>query len=313
LKPVVALPVVVAVGGLLAVQSRINSQLGSDLGQPWLASIISNGLGITITLTICLSRPRTWQRLRQVSSLGLPWWRYSGGAFGAMFVVGATLVVPHIGVALFTIGTVAGQTAGGLAVDRFGLGPGHRRQVTALRLTGGALAIVAVVIAQSGGAKSVSIPLIVAAAAIGLGGALQQAFNGTVQQQVGDAWVATAVNGIVGTIVLLVGYGLVAVFGHPGPHEWPGQWWLYLGGTIGVVVIFATVLAVRVLGVFRLVLALIAGQLAAAVVIDVVIPAQHGVVTPTVVAGVLLTFVAVSIAGRVPRARPAELPGTLEP
>jgi len=137
--------------------------------------------------------------------------------------------------------------------------------------------------------------------------------NSRLQQQVGDAWVATAVNGIVGTIVLLVGYGLVAVFGHPGPHEWPGQWWLYLGGTIGVVVIFATVLAVRVLGVFRLVLALIAGQLAAAVVIDLVVPAQHGVVTPTVMVGVLLTFVAVSVAGRVPRVRPAEVPGTLEP
>lgn len=313
MKPVVALPVVVVVGGLLAVQSRINAQLGSDLGQPWLASIISNGLGITITLTICACRPRSWQRLRRVTPLRLPWWRYSGGTFGATFVVGATLVVPHIGVALFTIGTVAGQTAGGLAVDRLGLGPGLARRVTGLRLAGGALAVVAVVIAQSGGTGSVSIPLIVAAAAIGLGGALQQAFNGTVQQEIGDAWVATAVNGIVGTVVLLVGYGLVAVFGHPGPHNWPTDWWLYLGGTIGVVVIFTTVLAVRVLGVFRLVLALIAGQLAAAVLIDLTLPAHHGVVTPTVGVGVLLTFIAVSIAGRVPRARPAELPGTLEP
>ena len=59
-------------------------------------------------------------------------------------------------------------------------------------------------------------------------------------------------------------------------------------------------LAVRVLGVLRLSLASIAGQLLAGVLLDVVAPTGDGLQPLTVVA-VVLTVGAVSLAGRTPR------------
>jgi transporter family-2 protein len=62
---------------------------------------------------------------------------------------------------------------------------------------------------------------------------------------------------------------------------------------------------VRILGVLRLGLATVAGQLVGAIVLDLVAPAQGHGVAPATVVGALLTFVAVGISGRAPRSASA--------
>src|ERR1700712_3269909 len=112
-------------GILVALQSRINGQLGSELGDGVLAALISFGSGFVIlAIASIFWRPGRVGIGRVVSAVrtrGIPWWFTVGGEAGAFFVVSQSLVVGLVGVALFTVGIVAGQTVSSLLVDRRGM------------------------------------------------------------------------------------------------------------------------------------------------------------------------------------------------
>jgi transporter family-2 protein len=74
-----------------------------------------------------------------------------GGLAGALTVATQGLAVAVIGVSLFTVGVVAGQTLNGLVLDRVGYGPAGVVAVTMPRIAGGALALIAVGISLQGG------------------------------------------------------------------------------------------------------------------------------------------------------------------
>ena len=74
-----------------------------------------------------------------------------------------------------------------------------------------------------------------------------------------------------------------------------GPWWMYLGGVFGLVFIVTGAWAVPRYGVLVFALVTIAGQLASALLLDVVAPVGDARTQWTLVAGVLLTFVAVSL------------------
>ena len=217
----------------------------------------------------------------------------------------AAYAAPRIGVALLTVAMVAGQTAGALLVDQIGLGPGGRHALTGPRLAGAGLCLAAVVLSVSDrGAGTEHLGLLVVMVAAGLLIALQQAVNGRVRRETGNAAVATLLNFLVGTTALLLAY---AAFSSRHVDHWPAvdQWWLYVGGTLGVTFIAMAAIVVRTLGVLRLGLATVAGQLVGAILLDAVVPAEgHGVTLATLL-GAVLTFVAVGISGRTPRAAAA--------
>ncbi len=54
-----------------------------------------------------------------------------------------------LGVALFTVATVTGQTLSGLLVDRMGIGPAGKRSITGIRVIGSILTVAAVAWAVS--------------------------------------------------------------------------------------------------------------------------------------------------------------------
>ncbi len=293
-----ALAIAAGGGGLLAGQSRLNAALGHDLGQPLLAAVISNSIGLTIGLiaTICSSRVRAG--VKRLRGSGLRWWECGGGLCGACIVAGATFVVPHLGVALFTVGLVAGQTTGGLACDKLGLAPGGRRAITAPRIAGALLAIAAVALSDLlGGDAQVSVPFLLLAAAIGVASAVQGALNGRMRQVTVDPLATVTVNGAVGTAGLLVVLAILAASTGLPIHHWPARPWEYLGGPMGVCIVFASVFTIRALGVLRLALTTIAGQLLTAVILDQVTPAHAGGISVGTALGVALTFIAVGVAG----------------
>ena len=67
----------------------------------------------------------------------------------SFLVLSQGLAAAALGVALFTVAVVAGQTISGLVLDRVGIGPGGRRPLTAARLVGALLALGAVTWAVS--------------------------------------------------------------------------------------------------------------------------------------------------------------------
>src|SRR5699024_1916719 len=50
-----------------------------------------------------------------------PWWMWTGGALGALYVTGVAYLSPMIGAAVTVIVIQVGLIAGSLAVDHFGL------------------------------------------------------------------------------------------------------------------------------------------------------------------------------------------------
>jgi transporter family-2 protein len=286
-------------GAGVAVQSRINGELGRRLDDGFAAALISFGSGLVILSVALAVSPvgrRRLTRVRDALRTGeLPWWYVCGGAAGAFLVLSQGLTAAVLGVALFTVAIVAGQTVSGLVLDRVGLGPGGRRALTPARVTGAAIALVAVVwavSAQLGG--SVPAWMLVLPLIAGLGIGWQQAVNGQVRVTARSALTATFINFVVGTAVLLV-LMLVhsALVGWPRPL--PPDPWLYLGGAIGCVFIAGAALLVRITGVLVLGLATVAGQLIAALFLDALAPGAHPIAWSTV-GGTILALVAVAVA-----------------
>ena len=54
---------------------------------------------------------------------------------------------PSLGVAVFTVAVVAGQSSNSLIVDRMGLGPAGKQAITRSRVISAVLAVVAVTVA----------------------------------------------------------------------------------------------------------------------------------------------------------------------
>lgn len=297
-----------ASGGVaLAVQGRLNGQLGHSMGDGVFAALISFSVGtalLVVLITMLPSARAGFPRLGEaLRTRRLRLWQCLGGACGAFLVTTQGLTVAILGVAVFTVAVVAGQVVSSLAVDRAGLGPGAAQPVTVPRATGACLAVVAVVVAMSdhtslGAAGGLWWAVLPALAGIGL--AWQLAVNGRVRVAAGHVVVPTLVNFGVGTVALLVA-AAVDVLVRGWPTAPPGQWWLYLGGPLGIGTVLTAVIAVRLTGVLLLGLSSVAGQLLGAVLLDLVAPTDGGHLSATSLAGTAITMLAVAIAAVRPR------------
>jgi transporter family-2 protein len=111
-------------GLLIVLQSRINAELSNQLGDSLEAALVSFGTGLIFVSLISLFRKDVragfTDIFKAVASKQLPMWRLSAGMLGASFVAMQTHVVPIAGVALFTVASLAGQTAISLWVDHVG-------------------------------------------------------------------------------------------------------------------------------------------------------------------------------------------------
>lgn len=277
LSPAVALGGAVLVGVLTALQARINGQLGLRLGDGFVAAAISFSSGFVVLVALSAILPagrRGFGRLRAgIRDRTIPWWMLAGGLAGAFTVATQGLAVAVIGVSLFTVGVVAGQTVSGLVLDRAGYGPAGVVAITVPRLIGGLLALVAVGVSlQSDVLQRVPWWMLVMPVIAGAGIAWQQATNGRLRQRVGTPLTATLVNFFGGTVVLVIAAAVhVALVGAPAAV--PTEPWLYLGGVIGVTYIFMSAALVVHTGVLLLGLGTVAGQLVTAFALDALWPA----------------------------------------
>jgi transporter family-2 protein len=296
----VALVAAFGTGILVALQTRINGELGQRTGDGFLAAFISFGSGFVILALASLAwRPGRRGIGRVVTAMrehSIPWWLVLGGVGGALFVLGQGLTVGLLGVAMYTIAVVCGQTVSSLLLDHRGLALMPATPATPQRIAGTVLAVVAVGIALSDRVRpDIPVWALVIPLVAGLLVGWQQAVNGQVRHVAGSAFTATFGNFLVGAVVLGI-----ALLVHLAVAGWqvafPGEWWLYLGGLTGCLFIAAQAVIVRTTGVLLMGLALLAGQLLASVLFDLLLPVSGTGLHLVTLIGTGLVLVAVVIA-----------------
>lgn len=147
-----SLGLAILIGTLLPLQALINAALGKQTFGPVFAALASFSVGTgVLALWWLASRPA----FEATVLVKVPWWAWTGGAIGAVYVAAATLLIPRMGAAALICLIVFGQLLGSLLLDHFGVL--HTRQpIDLLRIVGtvlvavGALLVVRPWAAQGG-------------------------------------------------------------------------------------------------------------------------------------------------------------------
>ncbi|MBS7544734.1 DMT family transporter [Ancylobacter oerskovii] len=137
---------VVAAGIAVAFQQVLNANLRTELASPYWAGLASYAVGTLSMVAVLLF---TGSTLPSAAALGrTSWWSWSGGLFGALFILTAILAVPRIGAATTLALVVVGQMVGSLAFDHYGILGLQQHTVSPTRLAGAALLIAGVFLIQ---------------------------------------------------------------------------------------------------------------------------------------------------------------------
>jgi transporter family-2 protein len=140
------LPALLAVGAGVSVliQQVLNANLRAELGSAAWSGFISYVLGVVCMLGLAAV-------LRDPIPSGavivrVPWWAWSGGLFGAIFIGLAIFLVPRLGGAAFIALLVTGQMMAALAFDHYGWLGLPQRPIDLSRVIGVALLVGGVVL-----------------------------------------------------------------------------------------------------------------------------------------------------------------------
>ena len=288
----------IVVGALTSIQSRLNGQLSTDIHNGIAAALIAFGTGGIFVIAICLfNRPdrqgiiKIWQALRNGT---LKPWEILGGMGGGFFVAIQSSVVPTIGVAIFTICTVGGQTLSSMIVDLIGLSPSGKHRITWIRSITALIILLSVSVAVYPQLRNSTFKFapIILAIAVGIVVAFQQALNGRTNVVSTRPAATTLVNFLMGAFVLTIALEInLARGGSIG--QLPHGFLVYLGGPIGVIFIAVSAFSVKHLGILNFILYSVTGQLIGALLLDWLAPAAHTKISAYLVTGTAMTLIAV--------------------
>ena len=221
----------------------------------------------------------------------LPWWMTLGGVAGAFVVMSQGVSAGVLGVAVFSVAMVSGQTIGAIIIDQKGLWGSPIVRLTIWRALGALVVVGGVVLALdldaaelARGALFLALPLIA-----GVIAGFQQAVNGRVNDVAQSAMSATLVNFAVGGVALIVAF-LISLPFIELPESLPTQWWLWIGGISGIGLIYLQAKTVSIIGVLALGVTIVSGQLIGSLAFDLFAPVAAVGVSAATIIGTLVTL-----------------------
>jgi transporter family-2 protein len=289
-----------SVGALTALQSRANGRLAIHLKNGVLAGLVSNLVGWLILTAIVIFSIKDRQSFLRVLHASrhreIRIWETLGGFGGACFLAVQSSSVPVIGIALFTIGLVAGQTSSSLLVDKLGISPSGKKPITGIRVLTALLTLTGVSIAvlPKLSQGNFDVLYIVLALIIGVIVSFQQAINGRLnvlsQRPLVTAWFNFGAGTALLIVFLIINLGLGGEIG-----TFPHNPLIYTGGLIGLIFIAISAYTIKELGVLNFIMFSVAGQVVTALIVDAIAPAKNARLSGWVIVGTLITFISVSI------------------
>jgi transporter family-2 protein len=271
-----AIPFLLLVGSLLAVQAAANVQLSAAMRSPFGASTLQLGIGAGLLLALAALAG-------SLSAFGLigdaePW-MLVGGLGSAVYITAGILLFPRLG-ALVAVGLfIAGQMAASLALDGFGWF-GVAQEPPGIAALAGAAAVVAgtgLIVRAQAGAEAIGEaarrrrPWL--ALGLGAGAALpvQGAINAELNGELDAAIAVGALSFGVAALAMALVLAAVLAAGRQAPRVAPLQrvpWWAWLGGLCGATYVTSVFLLIPEIGAAPVVVLTVAGQQLASVAVD---------------------------------------------
>ena len=296
-------------GVMIALQARANGELSHRLNTGLEAALVSFGSGLIIISVITVFNPAIKEGIVNlrlaISHKEIARWKLFAGALGGSFVAIQTQIVPLIGVAVYSVASIAGQTAVSLVVDRIGITGGGKKAITGRRISAALLTVLAVFISVIDriDAKNLSMIAVIAGCIAGAVVGVQRALNGQINEYSHQSFTTSLLNFVTGTSLLLLLLLLGVITQRIHLVSLPsGPWWIYTGGVIGVIYIAFTSTIVQHLGVLTFTLFSVGGQLVGSLIIDLVSPTNGVHVSSYLITGIVMTYAGV-IAGGVNNSR----------
>ena len=291
-------------GVMIALQARANGELSLSLDNAPQAALISFSSGLIFITLYALFSKKVKGGLAKIKGAAsrkeLPKWRLLAGALGGCFVALQTSIVPLIGVALYSVASIAGQTGTSLLVDRIGLTGGGPKLISPRRVAAAVITILAVLVSvwdKLAGIDFSHLSVIFAVLAGAFVG-VQRALNGQINEYSQESYATSLLNFITGTSFLIIFIGLLVITGQTELQPLPaGPWWIYTGGVIGVIYIAFTALIVQHLGVLTFTLFSVGGQLIGSLLLDLFVPSEGISVSWYLVSGIAMTYLGVVVGG----------------
>jgi len=128
----------------VAVQQVLNGGLRTALNSPAWAGFISYLGGLLTMIVVLVAMREQMPSWKLVTAT--PWWAWSGGILGGVFILLVILLLPSLGAATLLALVVAGQMSAAVIMDHFGAFGLAQHSVSVSRLIGVALIIGGVVL-----------------------------------------------------------------------------------------------------------------------------------------------------------------------
>jgi transporter family-2 protein len=289
---------------MIALQARANGELSHRLDSGLQAALISFRSGLLILLIVTPFSPHIKEGISNlrgaIARKEIARWKLFAGALGGSFVAFQSQIVPLIGVAIFSVASIAGQTAMSLVVDRIGLTGGGKKLISVRRVLAAFLTVIAVLVSvwDRIDANNLSIFAVSTGCIAGAIVAVQRALNGEINEYSHQSFATSLLNFATGATFLLLVIIIAVIIGIVDLSPLPaGPWWIYTGGVIGVIYIAFTSTIVQHLGVLTFTLFSVGGQLAGSLIIDLVSPTDGVSVSAYLVTGLAMTYVGVIAGG----------------
>jgi bacterial/archaeal transporter family-2 protein len=266
-----AVPFLLAVGALLAVQAAANVQLSVAVGSPFAASTLQLAIGAAALLVAALLVGAV-AHLDRVPDA--PAWHLVGGLGSAVYITAGILLFPRLG-AIVAVGLfIAGQMAASLAIDGLGW-LGVDREPLDVAAWAGAAAVVAgaalIVRAHAASPTRTHPAWIALALAAGAVLPIQGAINAQLRADL-DAPIATgAVSFLVATAAMLAVLAAAPRRRRTTAAVRDLPWWGWLGGLCGATYVTSVFLLIPEIGTAATIALTVAGQQLASVLVD-----RHG-------------------------------------
>ncbi len=121
-------------GMMMPLQAGVNSTLALQSNGTLWASLISFAVGTAALFGVVLAMRYDWPLAAELKQA--PWWAWTGGFMGALFVATGAFLAPRIGAATMIALLVAGQLIMSVILDHFGWATFPQHEINLGRILG---------------------------------------------------------------------------------------------------------------------------------------------------------------------------------